>query len=56
MLRYMPDMNSADEDGQTTVEYALVMLTSALVLVIALAFGIGGSLDDFADTFRSAMP
>ncbi|MFP5364825.1 MAG: hypothetical protein ACLGI5_19065 [Thermoleophilia bacterium] len=39
-----------------TVEYALVMLTATVVLVIALAVGIGGSLDDFADTFLSAMP
>lgn len=44
------------EDAQTTVEYALVMLTVALVLVLALAAGIGGSLDGFAETFRSAMP
>lgn len=56
MLRYLPHMSSADENGQTTVEYALVLLTSALVIVIALAAGIGSSLDDFADTFKNALP
>ena len=55
MLRIVIRTASHD-DGQTAIEYALVMLTIALVLLLALAAGIGGSLDDFGDTFRSAMP
>lgn len=35
-----------DEEGQTAVEYALVLLLVALVLVGALALGLGGALDD----------
>ncbi|MFP5364824.1 MAG: Flp family type IVb pilin [Thermoleophilia bacterium] len=34
----------ADEEGQTAVEYALVLLLVALVLVAALAAGLGGVL------------
>ena len=34
----------SDEDGQTAVEYALVLLLVALVLVAALALGLGGVL------------
>lgn len=32
------------EEGQTAVEYALVLLLIALVLVVALATGLGGVL------------
>lgn len=34
----------SDEEGQTAVEYALVLLLIALVLVVALATGLGGVL------------
>lgn len=34
----------SDEEGQTAVEYALVLLLVALVLVAALATGLGGVL------------
>jgi Flp pilus assembly pilin Flp len=34
----------SDEDGQTAVEYALVLLLIALVLVTVLATGLGGVL------------
>lgn len=34
----------SEEDGQTAVEYALVLLLVALVLVAALASGLGGAL------------
>lgn len=34
----------SDDEGQTAVEYALVLLLVALVLVAALASGLGGVL------------
>jgi Flp pilus assembly pilin Flp len=34
----------SDEDGQTAVEYALVLLLVALVLVAVLASGLTGAL------------
>jgi Flp pilus assembly pilin Flp len=34
-----------DEDGQTAVEYALVLALVAIVLVLALATGLGGALN-----------
>lgn len=36
----------SDEEGQTAVEYALVLLLVALVLVAALALGLKGVLSD----------
>ena len=36
----------SDEEGQTAVEYALVLLLIALVLTAALALGLGGLLSD----------
>jgi Flp pilus assembly pilin Flp len=36
----------SDEEGQTAVEYALVLLLIALVLVTVLATGLGGVLRD----------
>ena len=36
----------SDEEGQTAVEYALVLLLIALVLVTVLASGLGGLLAD----------
>lgn len=47
---------AASEDGQTSVEYAVVLLLVAVALVFALNFGIGGELDDFYDKFSSALP
>jgi Flp pilus assembly pilin Flp len=35
----------SDEKGQTAVEYALVLLLVALVLVTVLATGLGGALN-----------
>jgi Flp pilus assembly pilin Flp len=34
----------SDEEGQTAVEYALVLLLVALALVTVLATGLGGAL------------
>ena len=49
MLEYMfrlASMLRSREEGQTAVEYALVLLLIALVLVVALASGLGGLLSD----------
>lgn len=44
-----------DEDGQTAVEYALVLLLVALVLVGALAAGLGGALDSTIDAIKAKL-
>lgn len=44
------------EDGQTAVEYAAVMLFAAIVLLLALAGGIGDVLDNFGDKILAALP
>ncbi|UTI65901.1 Flp family type IVb pilin [Paraconexibacter antarcticus] len=47
MLEYLLAMFGAvraDDEGQTAVEYALVLLLIALVLVVALATGLGSVL------------
>ena len=47
MLEYMYRLAAqlhTREEGQTAVEYALVLLLIALVLVVALASGLGGVL------------
>lgn len=50
MLEYLMAMYGrvfhSNEEGQTAVEYALVLLLIALVLVVALASGLGGLLTD----------
>ena len=49
MLEYLLavfGMTLRDEEGQTAVEYALVLLLIALVLVAALALGLKGVLTD----------
>jgi Flp pilus assembly pilin Flp len=45
LLRAFASIRS-DEEGQTAVEYALVLLLIALVLVTVLATGLGGVLTD----------
>lgn len=48
MLEYLLAMIGtlrSDEEGQTTVEYALVLLLVAIVLVTALATGLLGALN-----------
>jgi Flp pilus assembly pilin Flp len=43
------------EDGQTAVEYALVLSLVAIVLVIALATGLGGALDTVIGNITDAL-
>jgi Flp pilus assembly pilin Flp len=45
----------SDEEGQTAVEYALVLLLIALVLVIALATGLGGLLSDVINSITGSI-
>ena len=45
----------SDEEGQTAVEYALVLLLVALVLVAALALGMGGALTNAIDKIKSSI-
>jgi Flp pilus assembly pilin Flp len=44
-VRAMMDRFAVSEEGQTAVEYALVLALVALVLVGALATGLGDALD-----------
>lgn len=46
---------SSDEEGQTAVEYALVLLLVALVLVVALATGLGGALTNAINKIKSSI-
>jgi Flp pilus assembly pilin Flp len=48
-------MFRSDEDGQTAVEYALVLLLVALVLVTVLATGLSGALTDTVDKIKAAL-
>jgi Flp pilus assembly pilin Flp len=43
------------ETGQTAVEYALVLSLVAIVLVLALAAGLGGALTTVIDNITSAL-
>ena len=43
------------EEGQTAVEYALVLLLVALVLVVALATGLGGALGSAITKIKTSM-
>ncbi len=45
----------SDDEGQTAVEYALVLLLIAVVLVGALALGLGGLLTDVIDRIQAAI-
>ena len=44
-----------DEEGQTAVEYALVLLLIALVLVAFLATGLGGVLQSTLDKITGSL-
>lgn len=44
-----------DEEGQTAVEYALVLALIAVVLVVALASGLSGSLSTAIGKITSAL-
>jgi Flp pilus assembly pilin Flp len=43
------------EEGQTAVEYALVLALVAIVLVAALATGLGGALDTVITTITDSL-
>lgn len=43
------------EEGQTAVEYALVLLLIALVLVTVLATGLGGVLTDTITKIKNSL-
>ena len=43
-----------DEDGQTAVEYALVLVLVAVVLAVSLA-ALGGALDDVVASIRTSL-
>jgi Flp pilus assembly pilin Flp len=43
------------EEGQTAVEYALVLLLIALVLVTVLATGLGGVLGDAITSIKNSL-
>lgn len=45
----------SDQDGQTAVEYALVLLLVALVLVAALALGLNGVLSTTISKITSSL-
>jgi Flp pilus assembly pilin Flp len=45
----------SDEEGQTAVEYALVLLLIALVLVTVLATGLGGLLTDVINSITGSI-
>ena len=44
-----------DEDGQTSVEYALVLALVALALAVALATGLGGAVDTAITKITTAL-
>jgi Flp pilus assembly pilin Flp len=44
-----------DEDGQTAVEYALVLMLISIVLALALAGGLSGALDSAVLTIKNAL-
>jgi Flp pilus assembly pilin Flp len=45
----------SDEDGQTAVEYALVLILVAIVLATALGLGLTGALDTAVTTITNAL-
>jgi Flp pilus assembly pilin Flp len=58
MLQYLFAMFGvvrSDEEGQTAVEYALVLLLVALVLVAALALGLGDALSNAISRIKSSI-
>lgn len=44
-----------NEDGQTAVEYGLVLALVALVIVIALAGGVGSVITNVIDSINAAL-
>jgi len=44
-----------EDEGQTAVEYALVLLLVALVLVTAIALGLGGALSSAITKIKNSI-
>jgi len=44
------------EEGQTSVEYALVLMLTAIVIAVALGLGLTGALDPAIDKIIDALP
>jgi Flp pilus assembly pilin Flp len=51
----MSAIMDSDDEGQTAVEYALVLLLVALVLVAALALGLTGALGNAINTIKNSI-
>jgi len=49
------DTPRCGEDGQTSVEYAAVLLLGALVLAVALTLGLTGVLDSTVDAIMNKL-
>jgi Flp pilus assembly pilin Flp len=45
----------SEEEGQTAIEYSLVLLLVAIVLVTALALGLTGALDTTITSIKAAI-
>jgi len=59
MLQYLMAAFSSvrsDEEGQTAVEYGLVLALIAVVLVVALAAGLGTIIGDILTAITDALP
>lgn len=52
---FLARLNLRDEEGQTAVEYALVIVLVSLVIAAALALGITGLFTDFWIKVESAI-
>ena len=46
----------SQDSGASSVEYAMVMLSTALVLVFALAVGLDGLLDGIGTSILNVLP
>jgi Flp pilus assembly pilin Flp len=48
-------ITASGEEGQTAVEYAMVLILVALVLVVALALGLTGALGNAINTIKNSI-
>jgi Flp pilus assembly pilin Flp len=54
-IMFISGIMETDEEGQTAVEYALVLLLVALVLVAALALGLTGALGNAINRIKNSI-
>jgi Flp pilus assembly pilin Flp len=52
---FMSAIMDSDDEGQTAVEFALVLLLVALVLVAALALGLTGALGNAINKIKNSI-